>query len=75
MSDLCELFHPDQSDAASIIEAADTGARALQPLLAALVTEDDKRQRDLLRMVADQLTDHIRNALERLRLEQMERAS
>lgn len=72
MSDLFELFHPDQSSAASIIEAADTGCLALQPILAALVAEDDRRQRDLLRMVADQLADHIRNALERLRLVQME---
>ena len=68
MSDLRELFAAEErQDRDSTADAATTGVRALGALFAAMVREDDRKQRDLLRMVADEIGERVEGALGRLR--------
>lgn len=68
MSDLRELFAPQAAqERHSTTEAAAAGVRALGAIVAAMVREEDRKQRDALSMVADEIGERVESALGRLR--------
>ena len=65
MSDLAHLFEqPRRQDEFSDLEAMQAGVQALGAMLGVMVSEESRRQRDLLRMVGAEVISRVDSVLE-----------